>query len=116
MTYRHARKRLPPRVAEPVQVYLERPDRERLERLATQLDVTKSDVLRRGLEALEHQLSDPGEHPALRVIGIAERERGRPSGDVARDHDRYLADGEIASWSMGRAGGKRRHRSARRAR
>ncbi len=41
------------RVAEPVQVYLERPDRERLERLADALDATKSDVLRRGLEALE---------------------------------------------------------------
>jgi len=36
-----------------VQVYLDRPDRERLERLAAQLEATKSDVLRRGLEALE---------------------------------------------------------------
>ncbi len=41
------------RVAEPVQVYLDRPDRERLDRLAAQLEATKSDVLRRGLEALE---------------------------------------------------------------
>ena len=40
-------------MAEPVQVYLARPDRERLERLAAALDATKSDVLRRGLEALE---------------------------------------------------------------
>lgn len=40
-------------MVEPVQVYLERPDRERLERLASALDATKSDVLRRGLEALE---------------------------------------------------------------
>jgi hypothetical protein len=41
--------------AEPVQVYLALPDRERLERLTTRLDATKSDVLRRGLEALEAQ-------------------------------------------------------------
>ena len=41
------------KVAEPVQVYLDRPDRERLDRLAAQLEATKSDVLRRGLEALE---------------------------------------------------------------
>ncbi|HEY5219894.1 MAG TPA: hypothetical protein VIJ16_08790 [Gemmatimonadaceae bacterium] len=41
------------RVGEPVQVYLDAPDRERLERLAAQLDATKSDVLRRGLETLE---------------------------------------------------------------
>jgi hypothetical protein len=43
------------RVAEPVQVYLQPPDRERLERLVTRLGSTKSDVLRRGLEALEAQ-------------------------------------------------------------
>jgi hypothetical protein len=52
MTHAHERKK-PGRVAEPVQVYLDRPDRERLERLATALDATKSDVLRRGLAALE---------------------------------------------------------------
>ena len=53
MTSRHERGRKTGRVAEPVQVYLDRPDRERLDRLATQLEATKSDVLRRGLEALE---------------------------------------------------------------
>lgn len=41
------------RVAEPVQVYLEAPDQERLSRLTAELDTTKSDVLRRGLAALE---------------------------------------------------------------
>ena len=51
----HERKRTR-RVAEPVQVYLDRAERERLERLAARLEVTKSDVLRRGLEALESQL------------------------------------------------------------
>jgi hypothetical protein len=49
----------PGRVAEPVQVYLDRPDSERLARLAAQLDATKSDVLRRGLEALESLLRRP---------------------------------------------------------
>jgi hypothetical protein len=49
----HHDRRKPRRVAEPVQVYLAKPDRERLERLAATLDATKSDVLRRGLEALE---------------------------------------------------------------
>ena len=46
-------------MSEPVQVYLERSDRERLERLVSQLDATKSDVLRRGLEALESQVRRP---------------------------------------------------------
>jgi len=49
----------PARVAEPVQVYLDRPDRERLERLAAALDATKSDVLRRALAALESQVRRP---------------------------------------------------------
>ena len=42
-------KKPPARVAEPVQVYLAEPDRDRLERLAEELGLTKSDVLRRGL-------------------------------------------------------------------
>ena len=41
------------RVSEPVQVYLAGPDLDRLERLASRLGATKSDVLRRGLTALE---------------------------------------------------------------
>ena len=41
------------RVAEPVQVYLDTADQERLERLTARLDTNKSDVLRRGLAALE---------------------------------------------------------------
>ncbi|MFI5244733.1 MAG: hypothetical protein ACHQQR_05865 [Gemmatimonadales bacterium] len=91
------------RVAEPVQVYLVRDDRDRLERLTGLLDATKSDVLRRGLEALERQVSDPAAHPALLLIGTAERETAPSAGfDVARDHDRVLADSEIASWRPAR--------------
>ncbi len=52
------------RVAEPVQVYLDPPARERLERLAAQLDATKSDVLRRGLEALESLTGRPNQAPS----------------------------------------------------
>lgn len=92
--------RRPPRVAEPVQVYLERPDAERLGRLASQLSASKSDVLRQGLEALESQLTDPATHPALRIIGIAGTEAPPTIGyDVAREHDRFLAESEIASWN-----------------
>lgn len=58
MTKRHER-RPAGRVAEPVQVYLDRADRERLERLAARLEATKSDVLRRGLTALESQMRRP---------------------------------------------------------
>ena len=59
------------RVAEPVQVYLGTPDRERLNRLTAELDATKSDVLRRGLAALESLTRRdpasraPGDSPSL---------------------------------------------------
>jgi hypothetical protein len=53
MKHGHDRKRPARRVTEPVQVYLDRADRARLERLAGRLGATKSDVLRRGLEALD---------------------------------------------------------------
>jgi hypothetical protein len=49
------RSKAPGRVAEPVQVYLAPSDRDRLERLASKLGATKSDVLRQGLLALESQ-------------------------------------------------------------
>jgi hypothetical protein len=88
------------RVAEPVQVYLDRSDRSRLDRLSTQLGATKSEVLRRGLAALEHQLTDPAEHPALRIIGIAgaSPKHPAPKYDAALEHDRFLAETEEASW------------------
>ena len=88
------------RVAEPVQVYLDLGDRERLERLAGRLDATKSEVLRRGLEALERMLTDPATHPSLRIIGIAagHPRSSAPGYDVAREHDRFLGESERASW------------------
>jgi len=107
MTLYDERRPRPARVREPVQVYLDPPDRDRLERLRAQLGSNKSDVLRRGLEALERELADPERHPALRIIGLARGPGARPDGDVARDHDRYLTDAEEASWQAPRKGGRR---------
>ena len=110
------------REASPVQVYLVNDERERLERLAEQLDASKSDVVRRGLLALERELLSPTTHPALRLIGIADagRPEREPPLDVAREHDRVLAETEEASWAGAdkrtparparRAGAKRRAR------
>ena len=59
---------MPPRrvsEASPIQVYLGPEEQERLADLARRLDTTKSDVVRRGLLALEQE--------------IAERARGIPS-------------------------------------
>lgn len=100
----HSRQRLT-RVAEPVQVYLQPSDQDRLKRLTEELETSKSDVLRRGLEALERQLTDPRDHPALRVIGLgaSDPDSPGPEYDTAREHDRFLADSESAGWS-GREG------------
>ena len=85
-------------VSEPVQVYLGRSERARLSRLAELLDTTKSEVLRKGLEALERQLDDPDDHPALRIIGIAAKTVSPEPYDVAREHDRFITDSETKSW------------------
>ncbi len=76
---------------EPVQVYLDASEQQRLDRLTEQMDTTKSDVLRRGLEALERQFFDPEHHPALQIIGIAGEQGAEGDFDVAREADRYLA-------------------------
>lgn len=110
MGYDHEKGR-PGRVAEPAQVYLDPDDQDRLARLTTRLHTTKSDVLRRGLEALERELTDPDSHPALRLIGIGRSgagdevgpttEAGSRVADAARDHDEVLVASEEASWGEG---------------
>ena len=85
----------------PVQVYLGAEERARLETLADQLDLTRSDVVRRGLLALERELTDPAQHPALRIIGMAggaSADDGDLGYSPAVEHDRFLADAEAADW------------------
>jgi len=95
---------MPPRrvsEASPVQVYLGSEEHARLADLAEQLQTTKSEVLRRGLLALERELGDPAEHPLLKVIGMFSGSEPYPDAsglDPARDHDQYLADAEERSW------------------
>ena len=88
----------PKRVAEPVQVYLDRGEVGQLNRLAAMLGATRSDVIRRGLGALERQLTDPAEHPLLKIMSIDAAELSPAPYDVAREHDRFLAETEVASW------------------
>jgi len=106
MSSSHDRRRR--RVAEPVQVYLARHERQTLKRLADQLGLSMSDVIRRALAALEESVMHPERHPALRLIGSAGDERAPRAGyDVAAEHDRYLAD--VADPPVaGRARGKKR--------
>jgi hypothetical protein len=108
------------REAAPLQVYLVADERQRLERLAGQLDATKSDVIRRGLLALERELLSPSAHPALRLIGIAESEISEDdSTDAAREHDQVLTESEEASWNrstIGRGAGRSKRAKKKRGR
>ena len=67
MKHDHDRQKKSPRLAEPVQVYLQPSDRERLDRLTDRLGTTKSDVLRRGLETLEAQTAGVGVNSSERI-------------------------------------------------
>jgi hypothetical protein len=75
----------------PVQVYLDRSSRDRLDRLAERMELTRSDVLRRGLIALERESSDPSLHPVLKLAAAGVESGAAPGYDVAREHDRFLA-------------------------
>ncbi|HSR15929.1 MAG TPA: CopG family transcriptional regulator [Gemmatimonadales bacterium] len=95
------------REAVPVQVYLDAEEQARLQRLAEQLGTSKSETVRRGLEALERAVTDPEAHPVVRIIGLVEQERPASRGDAARDHDRLLADLEETSWASPPRKGRR---------
>lgn len=79
------------RVSEPVQVYLDRPDRERLERLAAQLGTTRSDVLRKGLEALEGLARRPPARGA-EPVALPVHKGGRLQPGVDLDDSASLLD------------------------
>ena len=98
MTYDHDMPRTSKRVGEPAQVYLTDADQARLERLTLQFGTSKSDVLRRGLEALELQHTEPAAHPTLRLIGLVSHSDETDAVDAAREHDRVLAQREEESW------------------
>jgi hypothetical protein len=78
-----------PRVArEPLQVYLSRAERDLLNRLARETDLSRAEVLRRGLRSLAAELQG-GASPMLELV----RELAADAwpADLAREHDAHLA-------------------------
>ena len=86
-------------VREPVQVYLDVPDRAILERTALATGLARAEVLRRGLRSIAAEvLAD--QSPALAFLNSAARAASAPDlSDVAMRHDEYLADWEASSWA-----------------
>ena len=93
-------KRQAPRtVREPVQVYLEVPDRAILERAALATGLPRAEVLRRGLRRFAAELL-ADESPALAFLeSAATASPPNAPPDVAERHDEYLADWQMASWA-----------------
>ena len=89
------------RVGEPVQVFLDRPDHERLLGLAEQLGLSKSDVLRRGIAALQREVMNPASHPIAMLTGLVDGDDGRTEDgrDAGREHDAVLAAGQLVPGS-----------------
>ena len=76
-------------VREPIQVYLDRSEREDLDRLATKLGVSRAEILRRGIRALAVADARSVYDAMDRVIGM--EFPGAPV-DLADRHDDYLKD------------------------
>ncbi len=79
------------RAREPVQVYLDRPDRDLLEELARKTGLSRAELLRRGLRQLAHRLLEtqaPG-WSLDTLTGALGDDPALPS-DLAARHDEYL--------------------------
>ncbi len=88
----------PPRVREPVQVYLEADDSSLLARLAASSGLSKAEVMRRGMRAFARE--QDVESPMLRFV--TEGGTGNWPAGVAAAHDAVLAESYL-----GRRGRKR---------
>ena len=87
-------KKSKPRVREPVQVYLDRPDRLLLEEMANKLGLPRAEILRRGLRRLAERVL-PEQAPGWSMdslIGSLGEIEGVPE-DLSERHDEYLYQG-----------------------
>lgn len=85
------RRPTPPRVREPVQVYLDGTDRDLLERLARTTGLSRAELLRRGLRIIaERALSEETSSRSMDyLIGAFGDDPSIPP-DLSERHDHYL--------------------------
>jgi hypothetical protein len=88
-------------VREPIQVYVDREDRELLEAVAARTGLARAEVLRRGLRAFAGQvLTERGPGSSLAAL-IGVLGEGDTPADLAARHDEYLV--AYASRKRGRS-------------
>jgi hypothetical protein len=90
------------RVREPIQVYLSTAERERLDRVAARMGVSRSEVLRRGLEQIAERDKDAAFADLIRrgilrpplVTGgtVPQGERVAPLEDLLKELDEARSD------------------------
>jgi hypothetical protein len=86
-------KKKPMAVREPVQVYLDRPDKTLLDRVAKRAGLSRAEVLRRGLRSYGAEVLTE-DNPILKLLHEFEN-ADWPADvptDLAVNHDKYLAE------------------------
>ncbi len=76
---------------ERMQFYLDTEVSRKLDILAERMNVSKAELIRRGITLLLQQSQTAEDDPLLKIIGIGEGEPGK----VSKEHDRYLADAKL---------------------
>ena len=81
----------------PIQVYLDRERDAGLSLVADRLNISKAEVIRRSLDDYLPRAIPPEEDPLMEMIGLLGEDSNSP-GDLAENHDYYLAKWERESW------------------
>ena len=93
-------KKKPMMVREPIQIYLDRTERQQLDGLAKELDVSRGEVLRRGLEALRR--SKPKSFYAAFEPLIGSMDGPDVPTDLSRNFKQYYTEALEKKWKRGR--------------
>jgi len=94
------RRKKPMMVREPIQIYLDRAERQQLDVLARELDVSRGEVLRRGLEALRN--SKPKNFYEAFEPLIGSMDGPDLPTDLSRNFKKYYVEALEKKWKRGR--------------
>ncbi len=84
------------RVREPIQTYLNTGERAMLDRLAREMDVSRAEVLRRGLASLAGAVRGADYDPLDAIVGAFDNPHA--PRDLAENHDKYIVEDLEREW------------------
>jgi hypothetical protein len=85
-------KRPPPRVREPLQIYITSDERRLLDRMAKDTGLSRAEVLRRGLRSFARE--QPAENNPMLKFMQDMRGNDWPA-DIGRNHDQHLEEAQL---------------------